>query len=155
MNDHAAEALGETIIEGVILLERGATKRIRANTSPVLGGLLGSALARFGNDKLTKDTTPSQAAPNNYAGGGFLALTPTRVVLFGAADGRLKQKLGSQLASFSPGDIDRFEFGTAGAGVGTLDIVTTGGDRWAFEFSKVMKRKLIRIAEAANAIVSD
>jgi hypothetical protein len=153
MEKEAAEALGEPLLEGVILLARGATKTIRANTGSAIGGLLGGAVARLANDKLSKDTTPDQPAPNNYNGGGYLVLTATKVVLFGTGDGRWKQTLGERLASFTSGDIDRFEFGKAGAGVGTLDVLTTGGDRWSFEFSKVVKKKLARIAESAGALV--
>jgi hypothetical protein len=153
MEKEAAVALGEPVLEGVILLARGATKKIRANTGAVTGGLLGSAVAQLANNKLSKDTTPAQAAPNNYNGGGYIVLTATRVVLFGAGDSKWKQTLGEQLASFVSGDIDRFEFGKAGAGVGTLDVLTTAGDRWSFEFSKVVKKKLVRIAESAGALV--
>jgi hypothetical protein len=153
MEKEAAEVLGEPVLEGVVLLARGATKKMRASAGPVGGGLLGSVVARLANEKLSKDTTPDQPAPNNYNGGGYLVLTATKVVLFGPGDGRWKQTLGEQVASFVSGDIDRFEFGKAGAGVGTLDVLTTGGDRWSFEFSKVVKKKLVRIAEAAGALV--
>lgn len=153
MEKEAAEILGEPVLEGVVLLARGSTKKMRANTGGAVGGLLGSAVARLANDKLSKDTTPDQPAPNNYNGGGYLVLTATKVVLFGAGDSRWKQTLGEQVASFASGDIDRFEFGKAGAGVGTLDVLTTGGDRWSFEFSKVVKKKLVRIAESAGALV--
>jgi hypothetical protein len=153
MEKEAAEILGEPVLEGVILLARGATKKMRASAGPVGGGLLGSVVTHLAKDKLSKDTTPKQPAPNNYDGGGYLVLTATNVVLFGAGDGKWKQSLGEQLASFAPGDIDRFEFGKAGAGVGTLDVLTTGGDRWSFEFSKVVKKKLVRIAESAGALV--
>jgi hypothetical protein len=155
MEKEAAGALGEPVLEGVVLLTRGATKKIRASAGPVGGGLLGSVVGRLANEKLSKDTTPEQPAPNNYTGGGYLALTATKVVLFGTGDGKWKQSLGEQLASFAPGDIDRFEFGKAGAGVGTLDVLTTGGDRWCFEFSKVVKKKLVRIAESAGALVAE
>jgi hypothetical protein len=155
MEKPAAEALGEPIVEGVILLARGAVKKMRATAAPAVGGLLGSAVARLANDKLTKDTTPEQPAPNNYNGGGYLVLTPTRVALFEVVNGTFKANLGPQLAVFLPGEIDRFELGKAGSGVGTLDILTTSGDRWAFEFSKISKKKLVRIAEGAKAIVVD
>jgi hypothetical protein len=138
----AIAVLGEPVIEGVILLARGATKKIRAS---------GGALANV----LTKDTTPVAPAPGGYDGGAFLTLTASRLVLFGSVSGFFKQKLGEQLAQFNPGEVDRFEFGTAAAGVGTLDIVGTNGDRWAFEFSKVSQKKLVRIAEASRALVVD
>ena len=155
MDDQAAQVLGEPVIDGVILLARGAAKKLRANSGAVGGGLLGSVVARAAGDKLSKDTTPSQPSPNDYSGGGYLAVTPSRLVLFSTEDGRFKQKLGSPLAVFSPGDVDCFEFGKAAAGVGTLDIVTASGDRWAFEYSKMVRKKLTRMAGAAGAAIVD
>jgi hypothetical protein len=153
MEKEAAAVLGEPVLEGLVLLARGATKKMRANAGAVGGGLLGSVITHLAKDKLSKDTTPEQPAPNNYNGGGYLVLTATKVVLFGAGDGKWKQTLGEQLASFASGDLDRFEFGKAGAGVGTVDVLTTSGDRWSFEFSKAFKKKLVRIAESAGALV--
>jgi hypothetical protein len=148
MEKAAAALLGEPIVEGVMLLKRGAVKGMR---TPV-GGLVG-ILAVAAADKLRKDTTPVEPAPNGYAGGGYLALTATKLVLFAVEDGRFKQSLGQVLAEFLPGQIDRFEYGKAAIGVGTLDLVGVSGDRWAFEFSGVSRKKLNRMAEAANALI--
>jgi hypothetical protein len=148
MEKNAAEKLGEPIAEGVILLKRGAVKNMRVP----IGGLVG-VLAVAVADKLRKDTTPVEPAPNGYCGGGYLALTSTRLVLFSVEEGRFKQSLGDILAEFPPGQIDRFEYGKAAAGVGTLDLVGVNGDRWAFEFSAVSRKKLNRMATATNALI--
>jgi hypothetical protein len=152
MEKQAAAALGEPVVDGVILLARGSAKKMRSQVSPV-GGLVGVAISRVAADRLTKDTTPATPAPGGYTGGAFLALTSSRLVLFSSSSGVFKQKLGEQLAEYRPGEIDRFEFGKAAAGVGTLDLISTDGDRWAFEFSKVVRKKLVRMAEASKALV--
>ena len=154
MDKHASVALGEPVLEGVILLARGFAKKTRSNATGI-GGILGGVLSRVSADKLTKDTTPEVPPPNNYRGGAFLALTASKLVLFATVEGRFKQTLGDQLAQFNPGQIDRFEFGGAAAGVGTIDLVSSDGDRWAFEYAKVARKKLVRMAEASQAIVSE
>jgi hypothetical protein len=151
MEKDAAQALGEPVMEGVILMARGAVKEIRKGAA--FGGLVGS-LTRVAADKLTKDTTPdSEIIRLDQGRGAFLGLTSSRMVLFVTEDGRFKQKLGPQIATFSPGDVDRFEFGKAAAGVGTVDIVSTNGDRWCYEFSKIARKKLVRMAEATRALI--
>ncbi len=153
MNKHAAVALGEPVMEGVILLPRGMAKKLRKDVAPAaLGGLAGS-LARVAADKLTKDTNPVGVVRNDLGRGAFLALTASRLVIFSTESGRFRQRLGDQLGSFSPGEVDRFEFGKAAAGVGTLDIVSVSGDRWCYEYSKVMAKKLSRMAEASRALI--
>jgi hypothetical protein len=154
MDKEASTALGEPVLESVILLARGFTKKTRSRSTG-LGGVLGSVLSRVAADKLTKDTTPEQLPPNGYLGGGFLVLTASKLVLFATDEGRFKQTLGEQLAQFYPGQVDRIEFGKAGAGVGTIDLVSSDGNRWAFEYSKVMHKKLLRMAEASQAIVTE
>jgi hypothetical protein len=154
MEKDAAAVLSEPVVEGVILLARGAAKKIRSQTAGI-GGLIGGAIIRSASDRLTKDTAAETLAPGGYTGGAFLALTSSRLVLFSTQDGRWKQKLGDALAEFQPGQVDRFEFGKAATGVGTLDLLTTDGDRWAFEYSKVVKKKLVRMAEASRAMVVD
>jgi hypothetical protein len=144
MEKEATAILGEPILEAVILLKRGAVKSMRM---PV-GGLVGTLAS-----KLRKDTTPITPAPNGYAGGGFLVLTDTRLALFAVEEGRFKQSLGEVLAEFLPGQIDRFEFGKAAVGMHTLDLVSVSGDRWAFEGSVVIRKKLNRMAEASNALI--
>ena len=119
-----------------------------------IGGLAGT-LARVAADRMTKDTSPAGEVRNTNDEGAFLALTASQLVLFETISGRLRQKLGAELARFSPGDLVRFEVGAAAAGVGTLDIVAANGDRWVYEFSKVVKRKVTRLAEAAQAQVVD
>jgi hypothetical protein len=154
MEKQAAAALGEPVMDGVILLARGAAKEIRKNVAPsALGGLTGS-LSRVAVDKMTKDTTPTGNVVRQDQGrGAFLGLTASHLVLFVTEDGRFRQKLGEQIASFNPGDVDRFEFGKAAAGVGTLDIVSVNGERWCYEYSKMVSKKLVRMAEATRALV--
>ncbi len=147
MDKHAAAAIGEPVIDGVILLARGSAKKYRGQVAPI-GGVVGVVVARA-----TKDTTPETPAPGGYTGGAFLALTSSRLVLFSTISGVFKQKLGEQLTEYRPGEIDRFEFGKAAAGIGTLDVVSVNGDRWAFEFSKVSHKKLVRMAEATKTLV--
>lgn len=155
MNKDAAAALGEPIMEGVILLARGAAKKMRKDVAPAaLGGLAGS-LARVAADKITRDTTPVGPVRNDLGSGAFLALTASRLVIFSVEAGRFRQRLGEQLTSFSPGEVDRFEIGKAAAGVGTLDIVSVAGDRWCYEYSKVVAKKLVRMAEATRALIVD
>ena len=144
MQNEASAVLGEPILEAVALLKRGAVKNMRMP----IGGLLGTLVS-----KLRKDTTPEVAAPNGYAGAGYLVLTDTRLALFAVDEGRFKQTLGDMLAEFLPGQIDRFEFGRAAVGMHTLDLVSVTGDRWAFEGSAVIRKKLNRMAEASNALV--
>ncbi len=154
MEKHAAVALGEPVMEGVILLARGAAKKMRKDIAPAaLGGLVGS-LARVAADKMTKDTNPSETVVRNDLGrGAYLALTASRLAIFATEEGRFKQKLGEQLASFNPGEVDRFELGKAAAGVGTLDIVSVNGDRWCYEYSKMTGKKIARMAEATRTLV--
>jgi hypothetical protein len=147
MEKMASAFLGEPVLEGLILLPRGSAKKYRASSGGVLG--------RIASEKLTKDTTPEVAAPGDFNSHAYIALTASRVTLFAVINGVFKSKLGEQIRQFYPGQIDRFEFGAAAAGVGTLDIITSTGDRWAFEYSKPFKRKIVRIAEAVNAIVVD
>ncbi len=155
MDKQAAEVLGEPVMDGVILLPRGAAKKYRKTVAPAaIGGLAGS-LARVAADRMTKDTSPVGDVRNTNDEGAFLALTASHLVLFETISGRLRQKLGAELARFSPGDLVSFEVGAAAAGVGTLDIVAANGDRWVYEFSKVVKRKIARLAEAAQAQVVD
>lgn len=148
MEKDAVALLGEPVVESSILLKRGAVKTMRAPIGGVVGFLAVAAAA-----KLRKDATPVQPAPNGYAGGGYLVLTATKLVLFAVEDGRFKQSLGEVLAEFLPGQIDRFEFGKAAIGVGTLGLIGVSGDRWAFEFSAVSRKKLNRMAEATNALI--
>jgi hypothetical protein len=152
--DKAVETvLGEAVMDGVVLLPRGAAKQIRKDATPgALGGLAGF-LSRVAVDKLTKDTRPEGMVRNPELRGAFLALTSSRLCLLDLEKGFLKQKVGGLSQSFSSGHVDRFEFGKAAAGVGTLDIVTPDGDRWVFEFSKVSAKKLQRMAEAIQAHV--
>lgn len=155
MDKQAAEVLGEPVMDGVILLPRGAAKKYRKTVAPAAIGGLAGTLARVAADRMTKDTSPAGEVRNTNDEGAFLALTASQLVLFETISGRLRQKLGAELARFSPGDLVRFEVGAAAAGVGTLDIVAANGDRWVYEFSKVVKRKVTRLAEAAQAQVVD
>jgi hypothetical protein len=144
MEKEASAVLGEPIVEVAILLKRGAVKNMRMP----IGGLVGILAS-----KLRKDTTPIAPAPNGYDGGGLLALTDTRLALFALEQGFAKHSLGELLAEFLPGQLDRFEFGKAAVGMFTLDLVSVTGDRWAFEGSAVLRKKLNRMAEASNALV--
>jgi hypothetical protein len=152
MQKDAAAALNEPVMEGVILLARGSAKEFRKQAPGALGGLTGT-LARVAADHMTKDTTPVDVVRNDLSQGAFLALTASRMVIFSTATSRFRQKLGEQIATFQPGEVDRFEFGKAAAGVGTLDIVTVTGDRWCYEYSKMIAKKLTRIAQATQALV--
>jgi hypothetical protein len=153
MEKQAAASLGEPIMESVILLPRGMAKDIRKNIAPgAIGGLAGT-LARVAADKITKDTDPGDVARNDLKLGAFVVLTASRFVIFSTLPSRFRQKLGDQIGSFLPGELDRFEFGKAAAGIGTLDIVATNGERWCYEYSKIMSRKLNRMAEATRALV--
>jgi hypothetical protein len=155
MEKQAAEVLGEPVMDGLILLARGAARKIRKDIAPAaLGGLTGS-LARVAADKMTKDTSPTDEVSNPDLRGGFLALTASSVVLFDTEDGRFRQKLGREIARFAPGDLATVELGAAATGVGTVDLIDRSGKRWVYEYSKVMGRKLNRIAEAAQANVVD
>jgi hypothetical protein len=144
MEKEASALLGEPILESVILLKRGSVKNMRMP----IGGLIGVLAS-----KLRKDTTPIAAAPNAYSGGGFLVLTETRLALFAVEEARLRQSLGELLAEFLPGQLDCFEFGKAAVGMFTLDLVSVSGDRWAFEGSAILRKKLNRMAEASTALV--
>jgi hypothetical protein len=152
MDKQAAEALGEPVISSCILLESGATKKMRKNMAP-MGGAIGIAAVAVANKLKNDDSVEPEMTA--YAGSGYLALTPSRLALFAVESGFLKQKLGEQLASFLPGELDRIIFGKAAAGVGTIKLITTEGQRYTFEYSKVGKRKLARIAEASQALVID
>jgi hypothetical protein len=147
MKKDAAQVLGEPVTEDLILLARGASRKIRRQMGGAVGGLVAA--------RMSKDTTPDQPAPEDYNRGGFLVSTPTRIALLALDDGRLKQKLGDVLATFSPGDLDRIEIGKAAIGVKTVDLLTTSGDCWSFELSKVAMKKLRSIAATQNVPVVD
>jgi hypothetical protein len=153
MDKQAAQVLGEPVIEGVILLESGAAKKMRKNSAGI-GGVVGIAVASVVSEiQSRRESDEPELA--DFSGPGFLALTTSRVVLFSTQSSFLKQKLGDEIASFRAGELDRVVFSKAAAGVGHLDLISTAGMRYSFEFSKVSKKKLVRIAEASQALVID
>jgi hypothetical protein len=154
MDKQATQQLAEPVIDSAILMASGAAKQIRRAAGGAVGGVVGIATAAIANE-LADRRSANDPIDSDYSGGGFLALTATRLALFATEKGRFKDKLADPLASFGPGELDRMEFGTAAAGVGRVSLVSTTGQRWTFEFSKLMKKKLVRMATSVNATVHD
>ena len=146
MEKDASAQLGEPVTAGVLLMASGGLKEIRRKAG-TMGGLVGIATHVVAS---RRHDEPPAMTPGvvDHEGGGFLAVTPTRVVLFSVEVGKLRQKLGSPVATFRRGDLSGIELGKAGAGVSTVDLVLTDHRRYCFELSKPFTKRLRPVADA-------
>jgi hypothetical protein len=144
MEKDASAQLGEPVNAGVLLMASGAVKKMRKQAA--IGGLVGTAVTAV----LNRREKQGEAADDviDHEGGAFLAVTPTRVVLFSVVTGKLRQKLGEPVATFRRGDLAAIELGKAAAGVATVDLVLADRRRYCFEISKLFTKKLQPAADA-------
>jgi hypothetical protein len=111
------------------------------------------ALAALGEPVMEGVLIATRSGPDDHQAGAYVALTASRLVIFSTVKRQRGQEMGAQIASFFPGELDRFEFGTPVAGATTMDIVAVTGERWCFECSTLTTRKLTWMAETTRAQV--
>jgi hypothetical protein len=151
VNKDASAQLNEPVTSGVLVMASGAAKKIRRQTAAA-HGLAGVAVAAFMNRQTAGPTdAPEVIEPE---GGGFIAVTPTRVVLFSVESGFLRQKLGKAVATFHRGDLAGIELGKAAAGVATVDLVLADHRRIRFELSSFFTKKLQPVADALGVAIT-
>jgi hypothetical protein len=145
MKKDASSQLGETVTAGVILLPSGAAKEYRRQYGRA-HGLVGVAVVALMNR--SKNDPADAPEVIDFEGTGYIAVTPTRVVLFSTKSGILLQKLGKPVATFRRGDLAGIELGTAVTGVATVDLVLADRRRYCFEISRMFAKKLQPVADA-------
>ena len=126
MEHEVAAQLGEPVTSSVKLMPSGALKSGRKSMR--FGGSGAAAKAMFSDPTL-------------------LASTPTRLTLFKLKPGGLKDSLGDQVFAVPHADVQAFEIGKAGFGMGAVGITLRDGQRFDFEFSKVIGKKVREIAQ--------
>jgi hypothetical protein len=151
MNKDASAQLSEPVTAGVLLMASGAAKKLRRQTGAA-HGLAGVAIAAFMNRQ--SDTATDTAEVIDFDGGGFIAVTPTRVVLFSVDSGLWRQKLGKPVATFHRGDLAGIELGKAALGIATVDLVLADRRRIRFELSSMFTKKLQPVADALGIAVT-
>jgi hypothetical protein len=148
MEKDASSQLGEPVTAGLMLTASGTAKKSR---QIAMFGVLGLAIAALMNRKKKAPIDVSEViAP---VGGGFIAVTPTRVVLF-SIDNGLRSKLGKPVATFHRGDLASIELGKAAFGIATVDLVLTDRRRYRFELLRMLTKKLQPVADALGVAVS-
>jgi hypothetical protein len=145
MKKDASSRLGEPVTAGVILLPSGAAKEFRRQSGRA-HGLIGVAVVALMNRSKNDPSDASEVIP--FEGTGYIAVTPTRVVLFSTKSGILRQKLGEPVATFHRGDLAGIELGKALTGVATVSIVLADRRRYCFEISRMFTKSLQPVADA-------
>jgi hypothetical protein len=141
----ATKLLGEPIDVGIVLLPRGAAKGFRRQGAAAVGaGVLGAVVA----SRMGRETQPQDDA---WTGHALLALTPTRLALIAAKQGRRDGAEEEVLFAVSPGEVAGIATGKAAMGIATVDLRLADGRSFAFEMSRVMGKRLAKIADAVES----
>jgi len=148
MEKDASSQLGEPLTAGLMLTASGTAKKSRQVAT---FGLIGVAIAAMNRKKKVSIDVAEVIA---LEGGGFIAVTPTRVVLF-SIEGGLRSKLGKPMATFHHGDLSGIQLGKAAFGVATVDLVLADRRRYRFELLRMLTKKLQPVADALGVAVTD
>jgi hypothetical protein len=149
MEKDAISQLGEPVTAGLMLTASGTAKKSRRVAT---FGLLGLAIAAVMKRKKKVPIDVSEVIA--LEGGGFIAVTPTRVVLFSIDNGALRSKLGKPVATFHNGDLVGIQLGKAAFGVATVDLVLADRRRYRFELLRMLTKKLQPVADALGVAVT-
>ncbi len=144
MEKQATQMLGEQVTAGAVLQTAGTggATAIGAGSAAI-----GGALGRVAGEALAGRMAKPGSFPNNYKGLLYVAATETRIAIFSAKRGLLKNSVKELLVTHPRTAITSLEIG-GGALVSGVTLALSDGTTYAMEAPRAVKGKAQKLKAA-------